>query len=164
VSDEKGSIQTDSHEDHERLADLVQSFIGMMQAGNMSELEVEYRDLKLSLRAGANGHVPNVAAPQPAIARATPEPAVTIPDEATTHVISAPMIGTFYSAPAPNEPEFVQLGDHVEDGQTIGIIEAMKIMNEIASDRAGIVVELVAGNSETVEYGSPLIRILPDAG
>ena len=77
------------------------------------------------------------------------------------HVIRAPMIGTFYTAPAPNEPPFVQPGDVVEEGQTIGIIEAMKIMNEIAADRAGTVVELLAQNAQTVEYGSPLIRLAP---
>ncbi|HUG17233.1 MAG TPA: biotin/lipoyl-containing protein [Thermomicrobiales bacterium] len=71
------------------------------------------------------------------------------------------MIGTFYSSPAPGEPPFVVAGDHIEEGQTIGIIEAMKIMNEIASDRAGTVVELVATNAQPVEFGSPLVRLDP---
>src|SRR5690606_31549969 len=75
------------------------------------------------------------------------------------HIVSSPMIGTFYSASAPGEPPFVQIGDEVDAGQVIGIIEAMKIMNEITSDRSGVVVEVLVENAEAVEYGSPLVRI-----
>jgi acetyl-CoA carboxylase biotin carboxyl carrier protein len=75
------------------------------------------------------------------------------------HVVSAPMIGTFYASPSPGEPPFVSVGDSVEVGQVIGIIEAMKIMNEITADRAGTVSEVFVSNSQPVEYGSPLIRI-----
>jgi acetyl-CoA carboxylase biotin carboxyl carrier protein len=80
-------------------------------------------------------------------------------DEAHMHIITSPMIGTYYSAPAPGEPAFVKVGDSIAQGDTIGIVEAMKIMNEIAADRAGVVAEIVAGNGETVEYGSPLVRL-----
>jgi acetyl-CoA carboxylase biotin carboxyl carrier protein len=164
VSDQSGKSTTSAQSDHEQLAGLVQSFIGMMQAGNMSELEVEYRDLKLSLRAGSNGRTPYAVVPADVSPQALPQPAVTSAIDDDSHIIAAPMIGTFYAAPAPNEPVFVQVGDHVDEGQTIGIIEAMKIMNEIASDQSGVVVEMIARNAETVEYGSPLIRIRPDAG
>jgi len=81
--------------------------------------------------------------------------------EVQGHVVAAPMIGTFYASPSPGDPPFVEVGDSVEVGQTIGIIEAMKIMNEITSDRAGVVAEVLARNAEAVEYGSPLIRIVP---
>ena len=75
-------------------------------------------------------------------------------------MITAPMIGTFYSAPAPGDSPFVQVGDEIEVGQVIGIIEAMKIMNEIIADRSGIVVEVLAESAQAVEYGSPLVRLV----
>ena len=77
----------------------------------------------------------------------------------TGHVVTAPMIGTFYASPSPGEAPFVSVGDSVETGQVIGIIEAMKIMNEIAADRSGTISEVFAANAQPVEYGSPLIRI-----
>jgi acetyl-CoA carboxylase biotin carboxyl carrier protein len=99
-----------------------------------------------------------ITQPDGATVMASPGPARES-DAAGDHVVRAPMIGTFYVASAPNEPPFVQVGDVVEEGQTIGIIEAMKIMNEIAADRAGTVVEILAQNAQTVEYGSPLVRL-----
>ena len=78
-------------------------------------------------------------------------------------VITAPMIGTFYHAPAPGDPPFVNVGDPVEPGQVVGIIEAMKTMNEIPSEHAGVVAEILVANGQPVEYGQPLIRLEPDA-
>ena len=74
-------------------------------------------------------------------------------------LITAPMIGTFYAGATPGAQPFVAEGDHVYVGQTIGIIEAMKIMNEIAADRAGVVEAILVGNGQPVEYGSPLMRL-----
>jgi acetyl-CoA carboxylase biotin carboxyl carrier protein len=74
-------------------------------------------------------------------------------------LITAPMIGTFYAAATPGAQPFVVEGDEVYVGQTIGIIEAMKIMNEIAADRAGVVEAILVGNGQPVEYGSPLMRL-----
>jgi acetyl-CoA carboxylase biotin carboxyl carrier protein len=91
------------------------------------------------------------------------ESLVGVPDDNRHHTITAPMIGTYYDTPAPGEPPFVSVGEHVDEGQTIGIIEAMKIMNEIAADRAGTVVALLATSGVTVEYGSPLVQLEPDA-
>ena len=148
--------------EHERLAGLIHAFIGMMQAGNMSRLDLEYRDLRLSLRsndgAGAATIVPRMVAQQTqVVVGSSTEDGI-----GDGHVITAPMIGTFYVAAAPGEAPFVQVGDRVDEGQTIGIIEAMKIMNEIAADRSGTVTDIIAENAQTVEYGSPLIKIDPD--
>jgi acetyl-CoA carboxylase biotin carboxyl carrier protein len=74
------------------------------------------------------------------------------------------MIGTYYAAPSPGDAPFVQIGDEVEVGQAIGIIEAMKIMNEIIADRSGIVLEVLVENAQPVEYGSPLLRLGEQAG
>jgi acetyl-CoA carboxylase biotin carboxyl carrier protein len=71
------------------------------------------------------------------------------------------MVGTFYHSASPSDPPLVQVGDRVEVGQLIGIIEAMKIMNEITADRAGTVLDVLVPNATAVEYGSPLIRLGP---
>ncbi len=143
------------------LTSVVEDLISMMAAGNIGSLKIEYGSLRLALqsndrvakssRMSENGSLP--VAPVP-IAAEGDAPAV-------GHTVTAPMIGTFYAAPAPNEPPFITVGDTVVEGQTIGIIEAMKIMNEIASNRSGTVLEIVASDGQTVEYGSPLIRLEP---
>jgi acetyl-CoA carboxylase biotin carboxyl carrier protein len=76
--------------------------------------------------------------------------------------ISSPMVGTFYRAPAPSEPPFVEVSDRVRSGQTVCIIEAMKLMNEIEAEVSGQVMEILVQNGEPVEYGQPLMRINPD--
>lgn len=76
--------------------------------------------------------------------------------------VPSPMVGTFYRAPAPSEPPFVEVGDRVKNGQTVCIIEAMKLMNEIEAEVNGQVMEILVGNGEPVEYGQPLMRINPE--
>jgi acetyl-CoA carboxylase biotin carboxyl carrier protein len=78
------------------------------------------------------------------------------------HRECAPLVGTFYAAPAPGAPPFVQPGDRVEKGQQLGIIEAMKLMNPLEATRRGRVVEVLVGDGEPVEYGEPLVLIDPD--
>ena len=76
--------------------------------------------------------------------------------------VLSPMVGTFYSAPSPDAPSFVNVGDKVEVGQTLCIVEAMKLMNEIESDFAGTVTEICVKDGDAVEYGQTLMRILED--
>lgn len=76
--------------------------------------------------------------------------------------ISSPMVGTFYRSPAPGEPPFVEVGDRVRLGQTVCIIEAMKLMNEIEAEVSGQILEILVQNGEPVEYGQPLMRINPN--
>lgn len=78
------------------------------------------------------------------------------------HRECAPLVGTFYAAPSPGAPPFVQPGDRVETGQQLGIIEAMKLMNPLEATRPGRVVEVLVGDGEPVEYGEPLVLIDPD--
>lgn len=75
-------------------------------------------------------------------------------------VITCPLVGTFYSSPAPDAEDYVKVGDTVKKGQVIGIVEAMKLMNEIESDYSGTVAEILVNNQEGVEYGQPLFRIV----
>lgn len=139
----------------ENTAEVVRKLAEVLTDHGLAKIEVSLSGLNIRLSAGKPAVV--VAAPAPV---ASPIAAAE-PVEAPGHIVAAPMIGTFYASPSPGEPAFVEIGDSVEAGQTIGIIEAMKIMNEITSDRAGVVAEIFARNSEAVEYGSPLIRIVP---
>ena len=139
----------------ESTADVVRKLAEVLSDHGLAKIEVNFSGLNIRLSAGK----PVVVAAAPA-AIAAPVTAVE-QVEVPGHVVAAPMIGTFYASPSPGEPAFVEVGDTVEVGQTIGIIEAMKIMNEITSDRAGVVAEVLARNAEAVEYGSPLIRIIP---
>ena len=104
------------------------------------------------------------AAPTPA-PPATPSPAPPAPpappkNNKLVDVIS-PMVGTFYRSPVPEEPPFVNVGDRIRPGQTVCIIEAMKLMNEIEAESAGEIVEVLAKNGEPVEYGQVLMRVNP---
>jgi acetyl-CoA carboxylase biotin carboxyl carrier protein len=96
-------------------------------------------------------------------AAAPPAPEVTAPAETTQHQeVTSPMVGTFYRAPAPDADPYVEVGDHVRVGQTLCILEAMKLMNELEAEVSGTVMEIVVENAEPVEYGQVLFRIRPD--
>jgi acetyl-CoA carboxylase biotin carboxyl carrier protein len=137
---------------------LVRALIGMMRDGGMSELDLAFGDVTVRLR--GSGQQALMAASSPQMAPLTGEPSPTPAD----YAIAAPMIGTFYASPSPGASPFVEVGDTIAAGQVIGIIEAMKIMNEIPADRGGVVTEIVAANGQPVEYGSALIRIRPGDG
>lgn len=79
-------------------------------------------------------------------------------------LIESPIVGTFYAAPSPEAAAFVSIGDRVEVGQVICIVEAMKMMNEIEADTAGEVLEILANNGEPIGHGDPILRLLPDGG
>jgi len=140
------------------LTEAVRQLVQLMRDGGIGQLDVRQGDLRISLKSTQMLDVERVAT-EPAVIAAPPLSAVEIEPEAGGHVITSPMIGTYYSAPGPNERAFVQIGDRVEAGQTVAIIEAMKIMNEIVSEYAGTVTELLAKSGEAVEYGHPLIRL-----
>ena len=82
-----------------------------------------------------------------------------INNEVNEKIIVSPMVGTFYAAPAVHAKSFVQVGDHIQEGQVVCIIEAMKLMNEIEAECSGTVEEILVKNEEAVEYGQPLIRV-----
>jgi acetyl-CoA carboxylase biotin carboxyl carrier protein len=92
---------------------------------------------------------PGAAAPVPGAA----------PPEVQGHILKSPMVGTFYRAPSPGAPSFVEIGASVTKGQTLCIIEAMKLLNEIESDATGIVKAILVENGQPVEYGQPLFQI-----
>jgi acetyl-CoA carboxylase biotin carboxyl carrier protein len=138
----------------EELIGAVRELISLMGKGGISELDLTSGDVSIRLRGALTSAAPVAVAAPANGAVPSAEPAI---EEG--HVVTAPMIGTYYAAPAPGEDPFVQIGDEVEIGQVIGIIEAMKIMNEIIADSAGVVAEILVENAQAVEYGSPLIRL-----
>lgn len=97
------------------------------------------------------------AAPAPAAA-----PTAAAPAADAGHTVNSPIVGTFYRAPAPDADSFVQVGSHVSAGDTLCIVEAMKLMNEIESDMTGTVVKILVENAQPVEYNQPLFVIKPD--
>ena len=144
------------------LRETMEALIGMMSAGGISKLDLTFGSVSIRLR--GNGRVPGServdALPLVPLDLPRSDDSSPLLDEAG-HVITAPMIGTYYASPSPSEPPFVRLGDAVEIGQIVGIIEAMKIMNEIAADRAGVVAAILVDNGQAVEYGSPLLQLSP---
>jgi acetyl-CoA carboxylase biotin carboxyl carrier protein len=136
----------------ERFADLVQSLAAVMRQSSITELDLDLGDVSVRLRRPRPDHEGGETRQETLL----PASAEQDPPEV---LITAPMIGTFYAAATPGAQPFVAEGDEVYVGQTIGIIEAMKIMNEIAADRAGVVEAILVGNGQPVEYGSPLMRL-----
>jgi len=100
--------------------------------------------------------LPSMPAAAPAASAAAAEPASQLP---AGHVVTSPMVGTFYRAPSPGAAPFVNVGDTVKEGQTVCIIEAMKLLNEIECDKAGVIKEILVENGQAVEYGQPLFVI-----
>jgi acetyl-CoA carboxylase biotin carboxyl carrier protein len=136
----------------ERVADLVQSLAAVMRQSSITELDLDLGDVSLRLRRPTSDHDGGeMRLENQSLTSTKPDPPEVL--------ITAPMIGTFYAAATPGAQPFVAEGDEIYIGQTIGIIEAMKIMNEIAADRAGVVEAILVGNGQPVEYGSPLMRL-----
>lgn len=127
--------------------------------GNTSILEASEL-----LEAPSGLAMPTGSAPTP---ESTPTEIQTAPSAASVvgnskwEEVVSPMVGTYYHAPAPDEAPFVEVGEHVRTGQTLCIIEAMKLMNEIEAELSGQVMEILVNNGEPVEYGQPLMRINP---
>ena len=95
----------------------------------------------------------------PAVSAPAAPAAAPAPAREEAPAVTAPLVGTFYTAPAPDQAPFVAVGDGVKKGKTLGIVEAMKLMNEIESEYEGIVTEILVENGQMVEYGQPLFRI-----
>src|SRR5262249_50302120 len=142
-----------------------------------AEFELEREDVKVRIKRAVDQSVPSVQyipAPIAGSAGAIAVPAAVAPPGGTAaeaappareedglQTVKSPIVGTFYESPSPGEPPFVKIGDQVEVGQVLCIIEAMKLMNEIESEHAGEIVKRLVQNGQPVEYGQPLFAIRP---
>jgi len=144
----------------------LKTLIDLVSESNVSELEITEAEGKVRIvKAGAQVvAAPLVAAPvaAPVAAAAVPAAASAVaaaPAVETGHSVKSPMVGTFYRSSSPGAKAFVEVGSQVKEGETICIIEAMKILNEIEADKSGTVTRILGENGQAVEYGQPLFVI-----
>jgi len=143
----------------------VKKLMELLEQSGMSEIEIKEGEESVKISRYGNAPLMTPTTPQQPAAMVTPsqvESTTTAANkgaEASGDLISSPMVGTYYSAPSPSAKPFVTVGQHVNKGDTIGIIEAMKIMNQIEADHSGTVVEILVKDGEAVEFGQALIVI-----
>ena len=143
---------------------LIEEMLALMESRGLVELEMEHQGLRIRLKKASSSPAPHLVEyvagiPQPAASPASAaKPAA---DEGHRVIIKSPMVGTFYRAPAPDAPPFVEVGQDLEDGQVVCIIEAMKLMNEIKAEVAGRIVEVLVESGAPVEFGQPLFAVEP---
>ena len=135
---------------------LLDRLVALLHDSGLREIEFEEGDIHIRLIKDGDGGVRPQASAAPVAAAA--------PDHVATddHAIVAGLTGTFYRAPSPDAPPFVEIGDRVEEGQTVGLLEAMKMLNPIEADRAGHVIQILADDGALVTRGAPLLRLAPD--
>jgi len=143
----------------------VKKLMELLEQSGMAEIEIKEGEESVKISRYGNAPLMTPTIPQQPAAMATPsqvESTTTAANkgaEAGGKLISSPMVGTYYSAPSPSAKPFVTVGQHVNKGDTIGIIEAMKIMNQIEADHSGTVVKILVKDGEAVEFGQALIVI-----
>jgi acetyl-CoA carboxylase biotin carboxyl carrier protein len=149
--------------------DEINRIIKVLEDKNLAQFELEVEGFKIKIARSAPAAVPPPAAspaPAPRAAGSASAAAQAASEAAAAgqpgvHYVTSPMVGMFYRAPAPNSPPFVEIGEPVHKKQTLCIIEAMKLMNEIECDFDGIVKEIFVENGKPVEYGQKLFSIVP---
>lgn len=142
----------------------LKKLIDLVQESGIGELEITEGEERVRIsRAGAGAPMVMATHPQMAMMAAPGAPAAAAAPEAPPapagHTLKSPMVGTFYRSPSPGAPSFVEVGQAVAKGQTLCIIEAMKLLNEIEADKDGVVKAILAENGQPVEYGEPLLVV-----
>ena len=154
----------------------IQNLIKFVAKSGASEVSLEMGDIKINIKTDKGETAPVVAVPQaapvvvspvaePVAAPVAAAPAAVTPvaDEAASsgHTVKSPIIGTFYRKPSPDKPNFVEVGDRVAEGDTLCVIEAMKLFNEIEAETSGTIVKILVDDSTPVEFDQPLFVIDP---
>ncbi|NBA94870.1 acetyl-CoA carboxylase biotin carboxyl carrier protein [Pseudomonas sp. R5(2019)] len=139
--------------------EFIERLIDIAERSQLAELEYSEGDCRVRIdrRLAAPIEQLKPAEPRPVSTNSVESAATTAP--ASGHAVTSSLVGLFYRAPAPDKPPFVQVGDLIEEGQTLAIVEAMKMLNPIEADCAGRVIAIVPGDGEMVEFGSPLFII-----
>lgn len=154
----------------------IQNLIKFVAKSGASEVSLEMGDIKINIKTDKGEAVAPVAAiqqavpvavapvPEPTVAPVAPVAAAPVAAADTTadgHTVKSPIIGTFYRKPSPDKPNFVEVGDRVSEGDTLCVIEAMKLFNEIEAETSGTVVKILVDDSSPVEFDQPLFVIDP---
>ena len=143
----------------------LKTLIDLVSESNVSELEITEAEGKVRIVKGSGLAHPMVA---PALGAATALPAgagtvavapAAVPEVPVGYIVKSPMVGTFYRSASPGAKPFVEIGSQVKEGETVCIIEAMKILNEIETDKGGTITQILCENGQAVEYGQPLFVI-----
>jgi len=147
---------------------LIEEMLQLMESRGLVELEMEHQGLRIRLKKASANPAPHLveyvtATAQPVSQGAASGKPSALIDDGRRIIIKSPMVGTFYRAAAPDAPAFVEVGQDVEVGQVVCIIEAMKLMNEIKSEVAGQIIEVMVDNGSPIEYGQPLFAVEPKA-
>ncbi len=149
----------------------LKTLIDLVENSGIAELEIQEGEERVRITRALSptqqaamlqaSTVAHAAPPQPAApaAAVAPPPVELPPAEPEGHLVKSPMVGTFYRSASPGSKAFVEVGDTVQAGDTLCIIEAMKLMNEIESDQAGVVKEILVENGQPVEFGQPMVVI-----
>jgi acetyl-CoA carboxylase biotin carboxyl carrier protein len=155
----------------------LQELIRLFESSSISELEIEEEGKRITLRkpqpayTSMPTYITHAPAPQqpaapvfenksPLASQSPPEPAkAPTPEEEGLETIDSPMVGVFYAAPAPGEAPFVKPGDTIEDNQTLCVVEAMKLMNEVTAKFRALIVKVLVENGEAVEFGQPMFAV-----
>ncbi len=140
----------------------VEQIVELLRESGVGEIRVRNGEVEISVK--ARPEAPAAPPASQAVAQSLPEAVEpeSSPEMDGLHAVRSPVVGTFYRAPAPGEEVYVEVGDTVSAGQTLCIVEAMKLMNEIVADVSGEVVEVLAENASGVEYDQPLFYLRPD--
>ena len=139
----------------------IKKLIEIIEESDIAELEIKEGEesIRISRYSAAPAQITYAPAPAGAVSAATAVTAVPAEEKITGHVVKSPMVGTFYRSASPGTKVFVEVGQAVLAGDTLCIIEAMKILNQIETDKSGIVTQILVENAEPVEYGQPLFII-----
>jgi len=143
----------------------VKKLMELLEESGMAEIEIKEGEESVKISRYGASPAPSLMPPQSLVPQqpvSTPAPVATSPvvpaeNQTSGQSIVSPMVGTFYSAPSPTAKPFVTIGQKINQGDTVGIIEAMKIMNQIEADQSGTVTEILIKDGEAVEFGQPLI-------
>jgi len=143
----------------------IKKLIEMLEESNLGEIEIKEGEESIRISRGSAGPLAHMVsavpmpAPMPVAATPVAVPAPAAPAAPSGHMVTSPMVGTFYRSPSPNAAAFVDIGSQVKVGDTLCIIEAMKILNTIEADKAGTVKAILKENGQPVEFGEPLFVI-----